>query len=85
MPATKQQNVDYEWYQKNLKKIYKTFGNKYVVIYKSQVLNSFDTFEEGADYIENNNLIGKAIVQKSGKDKNAYTINMNLPIAKGNV
>ena len=34
MPATKQQNVDYEWYQKNLKKIYKTFGNKYIVIYK---------------------------------------------------
>ena len=74
MPATKQQNVDYEWYQKNLKKIYKTFGNKYIVIYKSQVLNSFDTFEEGADYIESNNFIGKAIVQKSGKDKNAYTI-----------
>ena len=77
MPATKQQNIDYEWYQKNLKKIYKTFGNKYVVIYKSQVLNSFD--------IENNNLIGKAIVQKSGKNKNAYTINMNLPISKGNI
>lgn len=80
MPATKQQNVDYEWYQKILKRIYETFGNKYIVIYKSQVLNSFDTFEEGADYIESNNLIGKAIVQKSGKDKSAYTIITNLTI-----
>lgn len=80
MTATKQQDIDFELYQKNLRKIYKEYGNKYVVISKSKVLESFDTFEEGADYIENNNLIGKAIVQKAGKDKSAYTIITNLPI-----
>ena len=80
MPATKQQNIDYDWYRKNLKKIYKIYGDKFVVISKSKVLESFDTFEDGADFVEKNNLIGKAIVQKSGKDKTAYTININLPI-----
>lgn len=81
MIITKKQNDDYTWYTKNLAKIYKKYGDKYVVIRNKEVLASFDTFDAGADYIDANNLAGKAIVQKSGKDKTAYTINMNLPIS----
>ena len=55
---------DYNWHTKNLAKIYKKYGDKYVVIRNKEVLAFFDTFDAGADYVDANNLAGKAIVIK---------------------
>lgn len=81
MEQSLQQKESFEWYVANFSDLYNKYGNQYIVILDSKVLTNVDTFIDGVNYINNNNLQGKAIVQKCGKDKSAYVINFTEPYA----
>ena len=79
MERTMQQTQDFKWYIENLKDLYDIYGDAYLVIMDKTVLGKYKTFIEGVNEIKARNLEGRAIVQKCGHDKSAYTIYVNSP------
>ena len=65
---------NFEYYKKNLPKLYKKYPNKHVVLKDEKVMFVGDTFEDALGLAMENNLeLGTFIIQLCGADSSCYT------------
>jgi hypothetical protein len=64
---------DFEFFKKNQSNLFKKYGDSYLVIKDEQILFSGKNIEECMDFANDNKLeLETFIIQKCGKDENAY-------------
>ena len=72
--TNKNRNDDFNWYVKNLQKLYNKYGKAYLFISNKKVLGAFNTITEGLNKLKDVLEDGKYIIQESGPDESAYTV-----------
>lgn len=64
---------DFEYYVKNLQRLYNKYGSCYLVIRNKVILGAYKTIESALKATRKKYPMGAFIVQKCGPDESAYT------------
>lgn len=68
------QSEDFEWFVNNLKKLYKQYPDKNLVIQDKRVVCVGESFEDALNKAVSNGLeLGTYIIQECGEDEGCYT------------
>jgi hypothetical protein len=67
-------NTNFDFFKKNLSKLYKKYPDRYVVLKDGEVKFDGATFEDALNLARKNNLeLGTFTIQLCGKDSSCYT------------
>lgn len=70
----KNRQRDFDYYVKNLSRLYKQYGRCYLVIRNKTILGSYRTIESALKATQKEYPLGSFIVQKCGPDESAYSV-----------
>jgi hypothetical protein len=63
------QKQDYKYFWRNMEKLYKEYGHRFLVIKNKGVLGAYDTFREALDNASKTEKIGTFLVQECFEKK----------------
>lgn len=73
------QRADFEWFVKNMPKLYKKYGDCYLAIKNKKVIGVYSSYNQGVKETAKSELLGTFIIQQCGKDSSVYTVEIFSP------